>query len=179
MTTAQDGTVVWRHYVKGDGSWNDGWALFLLDATGYFSVVSDYGNYAFRWTSFGECFRTFLMGLHSDYLLGKLAKKEYDEDGTVRAVKNRIIELRRATRGFSGFSSLSAEKAREEWDLVNELLVGEGYSGYVLWGNETSLQDPWEYHTQDFSSEAWQFAKKVWPRFTKVLREELEKEKAV
>lgn len=54
--------TVWRYYVPSHR--HQGWGIFLLTSDGMLAVVSDYGNYAFRWSAFGEGdFRHFVMKL--------------------------------------------------------------------------------------------------------------------
>jgi len=70
-----DRVLVWRYALhplpKG------GWAKILLDSTGIFAAVSDWGNYAFVWSAWKhgqEDFRTFVAELEKDpdYAAGKL-----------------------------------------------------------------------------------------------------------
>src|ERR1700729_2369572 len=77
---------------------NEGWAVVVIDTKdGYFSTVSDYGNYSFQWNAIGEGneFRKFLIGLQPDYLHGKLMQgrpdaKIWDEDGTEANIRDGI-----------------------------------------------------------------------------------------
>lgn len=52
--------------VKGEG-----WAIIVIGSDGYFSTVSDWGNYAYLWTHPGCEFRHFLAGLDADYFWGR------------------------------------------------------------------------------------------------------------
>jgi hypothetical protein len=74
--------VVWRYTVPAE-PWRrlardpehrySGLGYFLIDSSGMFTCVTDYGNYAYKWSDWGpRDFRSFLCGLSSDYLCGKL-----------------------------------------------------------------------------------------------------------
>jgi hypothetical protein len=82
----------WRYYLPNiDG---EGWGIFLLDSTGFFSAVTDYGNCAYR--NGTKDFREFMKG-SSSYYINKLFGEgtEYQGDQTVEKIKRYIIELRR------------------------------------------------------------------------------------
>ncbi|MHB1418700.1 MAG: hypothetical protein ACYCX4_03810, partial [Bacillota bacterium] len=113
---------IWRYYIPSEDGL-EGWGIFLLDSTGMFAAVTDYGNYAFRWAYHGEKdFRKFVIGLKNDpgYLLGKVLPngKVYDGEETIKNIKETIIDVRRD-------GSWSKEQARKEWDLLDSDLEYE------------------------------------------------------
>jgi hypothetical protein len=66
-----DEVKLYRYYLPSEKY--EGWAEIVVGSNGFFAAVSDYGNYAFRWTHFGEGdFREFLLRLGGDYVRSKL-----------------------------------------------------------------------------------------------------------
>lgn len=156
-----------RYDVRSDTR-HEGWAVVVIDSRGFLGVFSDYGNYAYHWTHFGGDFRKFLGQLDWDYLYGKLMQgrdaRIYDGEATLRSIKKRIIELRREKR-------LTAEQAREEWDLAKDSEIDHRFSdGYSLWHRDTQLQDAHELYETMHDLQCQQFCQKVWPRFIELLK---------
>lgn len=52
------------------GSWL---GQVVITNDGMLGSVTDWGNFSYSWRSFGECFRTFLLGLNEQYFGQKLA----------------------------------------------------------------------------------------------------------
>ncbi len=52
------------------GSWL---GQVVITNDGMFGSVTDWGNFSYSWRSFGEDFRSFLIGLNEQYFGGKLA----------------------------------------------------------------------------------------------------------
>jgi hypothetical protein len=154
--------------IKGQG-----WGIFLLDSTGMFAAVTDYGNYAFKWTHHGcDDFREFVIDLKNspDYVLGKVSHgKEYQGQKTNENIKNEILRARR--EGY-----LSEDQAKEEWELVGDEL--EYHEGFLDWYNQTSLCDAQEMSRYDYPPDEKAFAKILLPRLAQILEKELENEKA-
>lgn len=111
-----------------------GWARIWITDDGCFSTVSDYGNYGYWWGAPGCEFRKFLCGVDSHYLTTKLAsgEKEYDDRGTLAAVKQFILGKRRAR-------TWSAVKAREEWELLGKYSSLDSEHDLSQWATETKL----------------------------------------
>ena len=86
------------YYIPNDRS-AEGYAYIVIDTdAGFFSTVSDWGNYAYRWSHPGCEFRKFLVGLEPDYLLRKLMSgrpdmQEYDDKRTMRSIFERLRGL--------------------------------------------------------------------------------------
>lgn len=161
----------WRYYVPNiDG---EGWGIFLLDSTGMFAAVTDYGNCAYRWTHHGEeDFRKFLQSGSWGYYLSKLFphEYEYDQDGTLEAIKQRILRRR-----FERY--MDEDQAREEWDLLEKYDNLYSSADFTRWYDETSLVDAEEYYRQDYSASAKAFCYKLLPRLSEMIEKELESEK--
>jgi hypothetical protein len=74
--------------------------LFIInERTGMFKANTDFGNYQYYWTSYGESYKHFLVGLKSDrhYTLGKLVNgmTEVDYDTTITEWKETLKEYRK------------------------------------------------------------------------------------
>jgi len=137
----------------------DKWlAEVVISDDGYFSTVSDYGNYAFYWSHAGDCSRTFLAKIGEDYMLSKLCgrRSEYDGDRTLASVKEYIVDNRRD----GGFSK---EDARKEWDLLDEHSDLDSREQFYIWVSNTSIGDAYEMAVYDYPSDALGFAEKVMP----------------
>lgn len=170
-------TKFWKYYlpsIEGVG----GWGIFILDSTGYFSCVTDYGNYAFNWTHHGEDdFREFFAKDRDyDYLVNKLYRMgsegelEFQPEDTVRNIKQSIIESRY-------HDHMDKEVAREEWDLLNEIDWTMGEIAQWDWYNKTDFCDASELFIYDYPARVRGLRDKLLPRFSKLIREELKKEK--
>lgn len=75
----------------------EGWAIVVIDTDGYFSTVSDYGNYAYRWGAMGvDDLRKFLVSCDGEYMLGKISPgHEFDPTATERALREIVVRDRR------------------------------------------------------------------------------------
>ncbi|OPX89429.1 MAG: hypothetical protein A4E53_01506 [Pelotomaculum sp. PtaB.Bin104] len=167
---------IWRYSIppiKGQG-----WGIFLLDSTGMFAAVTDYGNYAFKWTyhgckDFREFFSDIREGSVNEYYLKKLyqgRKMEFDGKGTMQLIKEHILQNRRDR-------SYTKEFAREEWDRIKDF-EGEFDSDvqFSRWYDETEIEDAHEFYCSDYPADLKAFGKEILPRLAAVLREELKKE---
>jgi hypothetical protein len=156
----------------------EGWAEVIITDGGYFSTVSDYGNYAFAWRSFGECFRTFLLGAEkdADYFTKKLQPggdgpgDVYDGEATERHIRKLILEYRRERHW-------SRERAREEWDLLERFnLEWEGDFGE--WYRETQISDAYEMAMHRRNPQTKAFVERLLAkRLCPIFRAELEAER--
>lgn len=177
------------HTYRLDSVKGEGWAWIVVSSTGYFSAVSDLGNYAFFWTHHGcQDFRQFLYNAHKswDYFASKLSygpgnkHKEYDGTATYEMVKNHILEYRRMGGSPNRLRFLNGwdkEKAREEWDLLEECekLATEG--DWDHWMRNTKISDAWEYRCERWPGGLERFCKETLKRLTEEhLHKELERE---
>lgn len=171
-----------RYYLPSLRS--EGWGIFVIGSDGYFSAVSDYGNYAFRWNSIGcDDFRTFLIGLEPGYLMSKLSCSHdwpYDSDATLKSVKREILEIRRQWQehharsvGFGKDEVGSPEWARAEWDLLEEHSELDSTFNFHMWLADTTLEEAWNNIEHSPPSDLVAFTTKLWKRFSDVLRSEL------
>lgn len=158
---------MWR-YVVPSNKFGE-WGIFLLDSTGYFSVVSDFGNYAYLWTHHGCAdFREFLVGLEKDYLCSKLGTKgTLDEKKTLQLIGEALDQAEED-------GSIPEEEMVEERMILEELDSSDGVeAGFRDWSESTRLNPPWEYLCYSYPPDLLGFAEKVWPRFVELLRKDL------
>lgn len=169
---SEDSTVRFgiRRYVVPNDRPGEGWGIFIIDDAGFFAVVSDWGNYAFRWTAPGcDDFRDFLCDLDASYLCSKLAPKSvFDGERTEQLVVERILRLRRDR-------DITRTVAREEYDVVRRSGL-DREADFVLWLQDTGLEDAWELSRCGPEPQAVQFCKRLYPRFVELLRAELSAE---
>lgn len=159
--TFPDGSAHRRYVVRGEGGqWL---ATVFIGADGVFSTVSDWGNYGYWWTSFGDDIRRFLCGCDDGYLLGKFSPQhEYDDVATEAAIREHIATL--------------PEREREMETIHLEELESSG--DFRGWCDETGIEAPWEFSRERTSRQAVAFVEKVMPRLREMLRAELAAEKA-
>lgn len=103
-------------------TWTERASFTLDDATGQVSIQSEYGDYAYRWTSIGKAtLAEFLCSLDMDYFMNKAAIgawQEIDFDGTINQLKSQILDYRREQNWDGGSTK---EKARAAWDEVESI----------------------------------------------------------
>lgn len=153
-------------------------------------INSSFGSWANSWGHCGTPFKSFLAGLDFGYLFGKLmgtGLEVFDGEGSINAVKQRIIECRRGDR----YCRVSKEEAREAWDA---LVCSESEAEYSLDGFvrvlldirderigddlQEQLAEPWEYSVTKPHPQAVGFWEHIWPEFKALLEKEALEEKA-
>ena len=164
---------IWRYSIPPLNG--QGWGIFILDSTGMFAAVTDYGNCAFKWTHHGcNDFREFLAKVKpcrlNDYCIIKLfgSKNVFDSDETLKEIKRHILTYRYE-------DEYSKDFARKEWGLLEDY-YDESEFGFGRWLEETSISDAYEFAVYDYSAGAKMFGSELLPRLAEVLREELQKE---
>lgn len=166
----------WRYYIPAEDG-IEGWGVFLLDSTGMFAAVTDYGNYAYMWPirhTGCKDFREFFKHRDAYYVLGKCAPsggREYQGEETEQFIKEQILEMRRN-------QSLTEEEARYEWDLVDEYDL-DYREGFGAWYEQTELDDAHEYAVYGYKAHEKVFAEKLFPKFCDAVLKDLAKESEV
>lgn len=171
---------------------SEGWAIIVIDTSiGFFSAVSDWGAYAYVWSTPGCEFRKFLARLdehylHSKLMVGRGDRREYDEDLARRAawrcLLNWIREKRKAARKAARWESrrAEAEKIERAIDEEKEHYASASFFSYVEmydWGSNSRMAGVYEladYFVPNRQCAA--FCKKAMPRFQAVLRAEIDAE---
>lgn len=152
------------------------WAIVVIDTSiGYFSTVSDWGSYAYLWSSPGMEFRKFLCGLNTDYFWRKIThgrKAEvWDEEAVTKNTRERLNQLVNDGIMSEVVAQMHLEDAvdnigsdTEFWAWASSCLPEE----FNLYEGITATRP---------EPQSWAFAEKMLPRLQAMLREELEKEK--
>lgn len=158
-----------------------GWAIAFIDDAGCFSVLSDYGNYAYRWhingLPVGQNLREFLIGCDDIYLIGKLGfelRKEYDAEKTLQNVKYQILHLRR-------LGMIEKEVARDEWQRLEEhanLNLEWNFHDWALGGLEGFHDDMFSLACYGPNRGLLAFIKNAWPRLKAEIKADLDKQPA-
>jgi hypothetical protein len=160
--------IVWR-YEQGNEK-GECWFIAFLDEACCFAVLSDFGDYSYRWSPTGigkQDFRDFITSCNSDYLLSKFCRRdEYQSEATVKAVKQAIIDERIRYNNSKGRHGLSAIGARDEWDGAIHSDILATYEGFASWAlGESSLHgEVTQLAVFDYPIQARMFMERVWPR---------------
>lgn len=164
--------TLWRYSIPNQN--NEGWAIFVIGSDGYFSAVSDYGNYAYIWRCTGrDDFREFLLSAERDwdYFARKLApERVYDEESTANSIRKAILEQR-------ADKHLTKEVAREEWELFSRSSF-ESEFDFHEWLLNTELEDAGWLACYETNGDAVQFVRNCMVRLIPLLKADLEKEKS-
>lgn len=158
---------VWR-FARG----GFGWFVVFIDEIGCVSIQSDYGDYAYRWSSFGDDVRTFLMQCNESYLINKFTQgwpQVSKGKKSIQRIKESILDERRQ-------KALSKEKARGLYDAIPDYLE-DGFRLNDITDDE--LAD-WivsgDYGTLVCEKELGQiraFFEKCWPDILKHMKESM------
>ena len=162
---------MWRYAFPNEYGSGFGWAIFFLDDAGCFTALSDYGDWSHRWPMAGMPkgmgLREFLLGCDDDYVLRKIAPtREYDEDGTEKAIKEMILGMRREKQ-------LDAEEAREEWDNFLHHRPLESDYEFWKWSEESKLPERHELYQVKYSEQAKAFLKECMPLLKAAIKNDL------
>ena len=177
--SAADHATVRRYYLPSENG--EGWAEVVITGGGFFSAVSDYGNYAFAWRGFGDRdFRSFLLGAQRDhdYFTKKLQHggdgpgDVYDGSATLARIKELILRYRRD-------GTFDRERARKEWDLLASHDVEWSQGEFGEWYRETEISDAYDLAQHRRNPRALAFVREVLARrLGPIFRAELEAEAA-
>ena len=162
--------TTWRYAIPNTSEY-EGWAILFLDSAGCFTTLSDYGNWAYRWNMIGQDpatgFRKFILRCDDSYLLGKIAPdREYDSEGSLLAVKDAILGLRREKQ-------LDQEEARDEWEYLDACEnLGNEYL-FHRWHELTDIPEAWELHITRHPQQAAAFLQRCMPRLRELIKNDL------
>jgi hypothetical protein len=160
-----------HRYFLGNDENREGWNLVILDQDESECTLfasGDYDSHVGRFY-FEKDFREALLDFDKEYLIRKIAKKDvYDGKTTLEEIKRYILSL------FKD-GSWNREKARKEWDLLNEYEFDYKEQFYD-WVEETEINDGWEFEYQKYPIRAVAFAERTLPRLQQLISKELGKE---
>lgn len=163
------------------GEWQA--TLFLDNERGQISIISQYGNFGYWWTSMGKgrTLKQFLIGCDHDYIMTKFEHGQdswFDSEATVKVIEMDIFRERRAR-------SLSADQAREFYDECSNLKEVRTASEMMSVLSPGMLENLYEndymavpYKT-DHQPQTRGFMRYVWPIFIEHIKKETEKNNEV
>ena len=149
------------------------WAIITVDeGKGLLSIQSDYGDYAYYWSSPGMPFKKFLLSIDDGYLMNKLSGgvSEFLLKETVEAIKKDISESELSKSEQEDFLSVLDAV---EGNTINEFcysLTGHSELINIIYSGDY-LSVPIR---TDIPYQCQAFVKKIWPEFKKVLKQEVE-----
>jgi hypothetical protein len=165
----------WRYHLKGQKEPYDSWTIAFVDSTGCVAILSDYGDWCYRWstpnTGHGD-FREFFIGIDASYAARKLAnesdRNQFDGEATRKRIRQDILRDRRAR-------ACSADWARQEWDLV-DVIEDDHECSFSAFLAETSIEDAFEYAITRMGRGLTHWVHVSLPRLQQLIREELASE---
>jgi len=159
---------VWRYRFRGtppDGNRCNVTLLQEAPSHGELTVTGSWGCYAYAWYGTGmDDFRDFILSLRSDvdYLFRKLGGSNiFDPERTERAIKLRILADRRSR-------IISAEDAREEWELCERFEDAEDWSLWAASGH-VCIESPYELYCTRPDPQIWQLCEWLLPRLAETI----------
>ncbi len=148
---------------------HEGWYIAFIDEAGALAVLSDYGDFCYRWNIRGtdRPIRQFLLECHREYILSKIARKDkYDGDRTLTNVRSEILRMRMV----GGFSE---GEARDEWDGLKYESIELSEANFNSWYSGTRLGDVSELVVYDYPPMALAFIEYIWPRLLQQIQKDL------
>lgn len=110
-------------YFVQDKYYNDSY-FFLNKEKGVLGIVSEYGNMGYVLDCTCKDFKEILIGIDPYYILSKLKKPVFDLKGTVKNLREWILETRKE-------NNCTKEQALEIWEMIEEIeqedIEDEGY----------------------------------------------------
>lgn len=164
-----------RYVLKTDKQ--SGWAIIVIGSDGYFSAVSDHGNFSYIWGAPGMEFRKFLTTCDPYYFRSKIThcreSEVWDEDAVEKNIRKELDAMVAAGHMTQRAADIAFDEAEGRvgsgdalWSWAAEVSLPEAFNMYE--GIAATKPEPW--------SQA--FATRVLPRFQALLREELAAEVA-
>lgn len=188
--------------LKNENSWRCVWAVISISNDGFFNAQTDCGDFSYRWGSFGDCFKSFLINICSKdgrYLYNKIHSREragnVDVEETINNMKARIIQNRRENGNRTPYvmDELSPEEARDLWDELDSIQSSYDEVSHDAFASLFYHELPSKEREKAFGDEFWHddflvttedreaktFCEVVAPVFAEILKQELVEQKAV
>jgi hypothetical protein len=123
------------------------------------TCLSSFGVYGHHWSHMGEPFAAMIAHVGKDYLLGKIARKRFDERKFKRAISREIF----TSRG-------SREQKSAAFKRLKELCLDYDRNSLSVMAYEDSelnaVNIDWcEVDCQDWTPDALGFVDRLWPKF--------------
>lgn len=140
--------IRWQEWTRVQGPQQSGERLWQ----GTLLVDSSFGVYGHTWTYCSKPFPQFLAEVETDYLLGKISRRETDEAATTRKIRD----------------ALSERYHHKELDALIAEYSGEALYSHIYDAFAGTI-DLTEMAVQCWPVQAQQFVEKLWP----LIRQEL------
>ena len=132
-------------------------------------LISDYGNYAYRWDGAGDKgYAAFLLAAGNEYLTDKLAMGH--EEG-------RVLLMHETSDAI--WETFSSDHEGEDADWLGEareaLMRCETEEAFYDWGDEYEFREIFSHFTYGWGGYLPGLCKRLLPEFKRMLREEQEK----
>jgi len=166
---------VWHYKIQSTKA-GEGWAHVMIREDGFFATVSDYGNYAYWWTSTGKKdVREFFLRAERDwdYFARKLRpERQINKEGSFNAVLLDILKER-------SHGELSKAEARERYNHVKEYSGDDDWEGFLRDDDTHKFwEEPWNFGVSELSPDVVNYAQKILPKVAKLIEAELQAETA-
>lgn len=143
------------------------WAIFVFCQDGYFSAITDWGNFSYFWRAHEKAdFREFLSKAGTDYMAEKLTNgaMEFSEEKTIASMRELFKEL--VDQG-----EMSASKCRRLNAELDDVPFSS-HEEFSDWCDEHDLQAH-DYARMDHVSEYYHLKEHVLPRLKEFLKQEM------
>lgn len=112
----------WRYHLLGTprgAEPRDSWSIVFVDDDGCLSILSDYGNWGYRWNMAGESksVRRMLLDFNSSYVHDKLSydhAKVFSPEKTIKVIREVILQYRR-------HGDIDSAVARADWNDIADI----------------------------------------------------------
>ncbi|MGN4448207.1 hypothetical protein ACTFOB_25480 [Bacillus cereus group sp. MYBK79-1] len=185
-------SVTERYDIKVPNTGN--WAVINISDDGFFNVQADGGDFSYRWGAFGDCFKTFLIGLGRDceayaqgYLYSKISRDSLTDavnisktiDPYIKTILfkryNRDIDEDLARDAFDALNSIDDKCSQDHFYhtvMCNSYLMEVFDSEEFIYGLcDTDFGQGGIYFHDDYGCE--RFCREIMPIFAEVLKEEV------
>lgn len=169
-TEREKAPTLWRYYLPSEKE--EGWAIILIGSDGFFSAISDFGDYCYFWSHHGcKDVRQFFLNCvkEVDYFAGKLSggDREYDGDATYAGIAEYLEEMRKE----KSWTKAKLDRERKLLEKHKDLKVCQ--DGFGRWLEETNIDDAYEYCVRCLPKRIVHFVQVTMARLVEVLKKDL------
>jgi len=157
---------VWQYTIPS--AKGEGWAYVMIREDGFFATVSDYGNYAYIWSSTGtKDVREFFLAMRRDWdYFAKKLKPELrtNTEQSFTALREWLTENLSPT-DLEAALMLVEEHESDDWD---GLMRDDEFREFC--------EEPWEHSVKELCPDVVAYATKIMPKLAALIEAELAQE---